>query len=160
MVLLVLVCCHAAFIPYMWPWPDTITGSACYHSTRSDPLKLCFFCSSHSRVYLDPCLPSDIRIKGTHEGMKYRLKGLGNFEICRERLLPLLNNTATCGSPPCSLNGVHQPHISFNSTEFYGFSEFWYSVNDVLRLKGVYDAEAFNRASKVSRCFLSINSTV
>lgn len=103
---------------------------------------------SHSRVYLDPCLPTDIRIKGTHEGMKYRLRGMGNFESCRDKLLPLLNKSEPCRSPPCSLNGVHQPQILFNTTEFYGFSEFWYSVNDVLRLKGVYNAQTFDKASK------------
>ena len=103
---------------------------------------------SHSRVYLDPCLPSEIRIKGTHEGMKYRLKGMGNFESCRSKLLPLLNKSESCLSPPCSFNGVHQPPISFNTTEFYGFSEFWYSVNDVLRLKGLYNAQKFDIASK------------
>ena len=105
--------------------------------------------SSHSRVNIDPCLPTDLRIKGTHEGMKYRLKGTGDFQSCRSKLLPLLNRSEPCLSPPCSFNGVHQPRISFNTTEFYGFSEFWYSVNDVLRLKGVYNAKTFDKASKV-----------
>ena len=110
---------------------------------------LSFIFSSHSRVYLDPCLPTDLRIKGTHEGMKYRLKGTGDFQSCRNKLLPLLNRSEPCHSPPCSFNGVHQPRVSFNTTAFYGFSEFWYSVNDVLRLKGVYNAQTFDKASKV-----------
>ncbi|XP_046851292.1 ectonucleoside triphosphate diphosphohydrolase 4-like [Xenia sp. Carnegie-2017] len=103
---------------------------------------------SHSRIHLDPCLPSDIRIKGSHKGVNYRMKGLGNFDVCRNQLTPLLNNSEPCENPPCSLNGVYQPQISFNSTDFYGFSEFWYSVNDVLRLPGVYDARKFDAASK------------
>ncbi|XP_028391005.1 ectonucleoside triphosphate diphosphohydrolase 4-like [Dendronephthya gigantea] len=103
---------------------------------------------SHSRIYHDPCLPADIRIRGNHEGIRYHLKGTGNFETCRERLLPLLNKSEPCRSPPCSFNGVHQPQISFNTTEFYGFSEYWYSVNDVLRLKGVYNSQKFDIASK------------
>ena len=76
------------------------------------------------------------------------MKGLGNFDVCRNQLTALLNNSEPCENPPCSLNGVYQPQISFNSTDFYGFSEFWYSVNDVLRLPGVYDARKFDVASK------------
>ena len=103
-------------------------------------------------MYLDPCLPTDIRIKGTHNGTKYHLKGIGDFNTCRNRLLPLLNASVPCQNKPCSFNGVHQPPILFNKTVFYGFSEFWYSVNDVLRLKGVYNTPNFDIASKVLLC--------
>lgn len=49
-----------------------------------------------------------------------------------------------------SLNGVYQPPIHFQNSEFYGFSEFYYCTEDVLRMGGNYDAAAFTRAAKVT----------
>jgi len=40
----------------------------------------------------------------------------------------LLNLNATCLRKPCSFNGVYQPEINYNSQDFYGFSEFWYTM--------------------------------
>ena len=61
---------------------------------------------------------------------------------------PLLNQSAACHTPPCSLNGVYQPHIPLDST-FYGISEYWYSVYDVLNLKGYYNHEKVVESAKV-----------
>jgi ectonucleoside triphosphate diphosphohydrolase 4 len=40
----------------------------------------------------------------------------------------LLNLNATCKRKPCSLNGVYQPTINYDAQDFYGFSEFWYTM--------------------------------
>ena len=39
--------------------------------------------------------------------------------------------------------------INFANSEFYGFSEFYYSMEDVLRMAGKYDYMKFSRAAKV-----------
>lgn len=49
-----------------------------------------------------------------------------------------------------SLNGVYQPPIHFQNSEFYGFSEFYYCTEDVLRMGGDYNAATFTKAAKVT----------
>lgn len=46
---------------------------------------------------------------------------------------------------------VFQAPINFSNSEFYGFSEFFYCTEDVLRLGGQYDSEKYSRAAMVSR---------
>ncbi|NWS02653.1 ENTP4 diphosphohydrolase, partial [Motacilla alba] len=73
------------------------------------------------------------------------LRGTGDFQQCRERLRPLLNRTDGTQS---SLNGVFQPPLHLQSSEFYGFSEFYYCTEDVLRMGGDYSAAKFTRAAQ------------
>lgn len=42
-----------------------------------------------------------------------------------------------------------QAPINFSNSEFYGFSEFFYCTEDVLRLGGQYNSEKFSRAAAV-----------
>ncbi|XP_077991971.1 ectonucleoside triphosphate diphosphohydrolase 4-like isoform X2 [Glandiceps talaboti] len=97
----------------------------------------------------DPCLPSDMpdEIKDTSD-KKYYLRGTGDFDACRSKILPLLDLQMPCQKEPCSINGVYQPHFSYHNSEFYGFSEFWYSMEDVLRMGGPYDYVTFQKAAK------------
>ena len=44
-----------------------------------------------------------------------------------------------------------QAPINFGNSEFYGFSEFFYCTEDVLRLGGRYDSQRFSRAAAVTR---------
>ena len=37
--------------------------------------------------------------------------------------------------------------INYESMEFYGTSEFWYTMRDVLRLSGDYTAKSFKMAA-------------
>ncbi|XP_041346574.1 ectonucleoside triphosphate diphosphohydrolase 4 isoform X1 [Pyrgilauda ruficollis] len=94
---------------------------------------------------LDPCLPRDAQDELRHRGLTLHLRGTGDFQLCRERLRPLLNRTNGTGS---SLNGVFQPPVHLQSSEFYGFSEFYYCTEDVLRMGGDYSAAKFTRAAQ------------
>lgn len=42
-----------------------------------------------------------------------------------------------------------QAPINFSNSEFYGFSEFFYCSEDVLRLGGQYHSQRFSRAAAV-----------
>ena len=51
---------------------------------------------------------------------------------------------------PCSFNGVFQPSIDFQNSEFYGFSEYFYTSEDILRMAGRYDYTHFVEAAQVN----------
>ena len=100
-------------------------------------------------AYLDPCLPSECTEQGTHKGKDYRFLGTGEYAECQKLILPLLNLTKRCPRHPCSFNAVYQPNIDYNNVEFYGFSEYWYSMHDVLRIGGQYSASKMKQAVEV-----------
>ncbi|NXH35627.1 ENTP4 diphosphohydrolase, partial [Myiagra hebetior] len=93
----------------------------------------------------DPCLPLDARDELRRRGLTLHLRGAGDFQLCRELLRPLLNRTNGTRS---SLNGVFQPPPRFHDGQFYGFSEFYYCTEDVLRMGGDYSAAKFARAAQ------------
>lgn len=97
--------------------------------------------------YLDPCLPLDIKDEIQQNGQTLYLRGTGDFDLCRETLQPFMNKT---NETQTSLNGVYQPPIHFQNSEFYGFSEFYYCTEDVLRMGGDYNAAKFTKAAKVT----------
>lgn len=96
--------------------------------------------------YLDPCLPLDAEDKIQQNGQTLYLRGTGNFNLCREIIQPFMNKT---NETQTSLNGVYQPAVHFQNSEFYGFSEFYYCTEDVLRMGGDYSAARFIKAAKV-----------
>ncbi|XP_058143840.1 ectonucleoside triphosphate diphosphohydrolase 4 isoform X4 [Dasypus novemcinctus] len=95
--------------------------------------------------YLDPCLPLDIKDEIQQNGQTMYLRGTGDFDLCRETIQPFMNRT---NETQTSLNGVYQPPIHFQNSEFYGFSEFYYCTEDVLRMGGDYNAAKFTKAAK------------
>ncbi|XP_036605543.1 ectonucleoside triphosphate diphosphohydrolase 4 [Trichosurus vulpecula] len=95
--------------------------------------------------YLDPCLPLDIRDEIQQNGQTMYLRGTGDFTLCRKTLQPFMNKT---NETQTSLNGVYQPPVHFENSEFYGFSEFYYCTEDVLRMGGDYNAAKFIKAAK------------
>ncbi|XP_071166808.1 ectonucleoside triphosphate diphosphohydrolase 7-like [Mytilus edulis] len=100
----------------------------------------------HRKVIIkDPCLPEDL----SYEIKKgYVLEGAGNYSACQHSLTPLLNRSRLCEQDSCSMNGVHQPEIIFRNSEFYGFSEFWYTMQDVFRIGGLYYSKRFEEEAK------------
>lgn len=96
--------------------------------------------------YLDPCLPLDAQDEIQQNGQIMYLRGTGDFNLCREIIQPFMNKT---NETQTSLNGVYQPAVHFQNSEFYGFSEFYYCTEDVLRMGGDYNAAKFTKAAKV-----------
>ncbi|KAF1547248.1 Ectonucleoside triphosphate diphosphohydrolase 4, partial [Eudyptula minor] len=95
--------------------------------------------------YLDPCLPLDAQDEIQQNGQTMYLRGTGDFNLCREIIQPFMNKT---NETQTSLNGVYQPAVHFQNSEFYGFSEFYYCTEDVLRMGGNYNAAKFTKAAK------------
>jgi hypothetical protein len=116
-------------------------------------LKKSFFIVTRTLdAYTDPCLPQEYHEQSTHKGRKYHFIGTGDFIQCQKNISPLLNTSVHCHKAPCSFNGVYQPDNSNSDSEFYGFSEYWYSMHDVLRIGGHYQADKMTKAAKVSYC--------
>lgn len=107
--------------------------------------------TTHENAIPDPCLPvdmSDTLQTSPKDGTTYHVRGTGDYYQCRELLLPLLNRTVPCLKEPCSMDGVYQPEINFYKSEFYGFSEFYYTMEDLLHIGGKYNQMKFTRAAK------------
>ena len=128
--------------------------------------------SSSSRI-VDPCLPLDYmekpavkfdtqkfnvsdEIKSKLEGIgKIYVRGNGDWQQCFESLKFFSKkgekysfcNEKESGS--CHDEGIKIPPIQFDEAEFYGFSEFWYTMEDVLHMGGHYISTKFQRAAKV-----------
>ncbi|MEE6521748.1 hypothetical protein FKM82_020053 [Ascaphus truei] len=95
--------------------------------------------------YLDPCLPLDIPDKIQQGGQTLHVRGTGNFQFCRQIIQPLMNLS---NETHTTLNGTYQPPVPYHNSEFYGFSEFYYCTEDVLRMGGDYSSERFLRAAQ------------
>ncbi len=74
------------------------------------------------------CLPRGYSANYTRDSKTITIIGEGDFDDCAKQLVSLLNLNATCKRKPCSLNGVYQPTINYDAQDFYGFSEFWYTM--------------------------------
>ncbi|XP_030638138.1 ectonucleoside triphosphate diphosphohydrolase 4 isoform X2 [Chanos chanos] len=94
---------------------------------------------------LDPCLPADLQDEVGPPGQRLHLRGTGDFDRCRLLLQPFLDRTNETNT---SLSGVYQPPIDYHNSQFYGFSEFYYCTEDVLRMGGDYNATKYANAAK------------
>lgn len=106
--------------------------------------------SKKGRPIPDPCLPAGmpLTIEGDQEKPTRSFLGTGNYADCKARMEPLLNLSVSCSLNPCSMNGIHQPEIDFFHSHFYGFSEFWYSMEDVYGMGGQYKFSSFEKRAK------------
>ncbi|XP_067326769.1 ectonucleoside triphosphate diphosphohydrolase 4 isoform X2 [Anolis sagrei] len=95
--------------------------------------------------YLDPCLPLDVEDEIQQNGQTMYLRGTGDFHLCQDVIQPFMNKT---NETHTSLNGIYQPPVHFENSEFYGFSEFYYCTEDVLRMGGDYNATKFTKAAQ------------
>ncbi|XP_033757362.1 LOW QUALITY PROTEIN: ectonucleoside triphosphate diphosphohydrolase 7-like [Pecten maximus] len=101
------------------------------------------------RVLPDPCLPTGLFFeREDEESHTHFFHGTGDYLECQKALYPLLNLSTPCEKAECSMNGVHQPDIDFQKSEFYGFSEFWYTMEDVFSKGGLYDKEDFKKEAQ------------
>ncbi|TKS68666.1 Ectonucleoside triphosphate diphosphohydrolase 7 [Collichthys lucidus] len=98
---------------------------------------------NEDKPYLDPCLPAGLSDTAVRDNNTLYLRGQGDWTRCQEVVRPFLGLHNGTMSP----GGVYQAPINFSNSEFYGFSEFFYCTEDVLRLGGQYDSEKYSRAA-------------
>jgi len=119
----------------------------------------------------DPCLPNGlttnltvnldlnrvideaIKTKLTEEQLIF-LYGTGEWEKCYRILTEFTIGREpyfeSCSSKDqgCPNPGMQMPPLPMENSEFYGFSEFWYSMEEVLGMGGPYLYDKFSEASK------------
>ncbi|XP_062988546.1 ectonucleoside triphosphate diphosphohydrolase 7 [Elgaria multicarinata webbii] len=100
---------------------------------------------------LDPCLPVGLEDVVDQGSQTLHIRGQGDWQACAEQLRPLL---AGDNSSQVALTNTYQAPLDFTNSEFYGFSEFYYCTDDVLRLGGPYHRPTFARAAQ-DYCSLS-----
>lgn len=97
---------------------------------------------------VDPCSPVGMKIEVEYNNKPYTVTGSGEYEGCLKTIYPLLLKHLPCKDEPCLFNGIHAPSIDFSKEKFVGVSEYWYTANDVFKLSGEYNYEAFEEATK------------
>ncbi|XP_057362189.1 ectonucleoside triphosphate diphosphohydrolase 7 isoform X2 [Manis pentadactyla] len=100
---------------------------------------------SPDNPFLDPCLPVGLTDLVARDSQVLHVRGQGDWVACGALLRPLLARSNTSWA---SLNGIYQSPIDFNNSEFYGFSEFFYCTEDVLRIGGRYNGPTFAKAAQ------------
>uniref|UniRef100_A0A5F5PQF0 nucleoside-triphosphate phosphatase n=1 Tax=Equus caballus TaxID=9796 RepID=A0A5F5PQF0_HORSE len=100
---------------------------------------------SPDNPFLDPCLPVGLTDVVERNSQVLHVRGKGDWATCGAMLSPLL---ARSNASQASLNGIYQSPIDFNNSEFYGFSEFFYCTEDVLRIGGRYHGPTFAKAAQ------------
>nr|XP_033799718.1 ectonucleoside triphosphate diphosphohydrolase 7 isoform X2 [Geotrypetes seraphini] len=95
--------------------------------------------------YLDPCLPVGLIDKVARSSETLHVQGKGEWDACRQLLEPLLLKS---NDSHAYLNRVYHSPIDFTNSEFYGFSEFFYCTEDVLRMGGEYNSYKFAKAAQ------------
>ncbi|XP_068506740.1 ectonucleoside triphosphate diphosphohydrolase 7 isoform X5 [Syngnathus scovelli] len=99
---------------------------------------------SEDKPHLDPCLPLGLSHTLLRDNRTLYLRGQGDWPRCLDAVRPLLglrNGTMT------TAGATYQAPINFSNSEFYGFSEFYYCMEDVLRIGGQYDSDKYSRAA-------------
>lgn len=115
-------------------------------------------------ILFDPCLSidsSDTIVKtlpssgsntstSSQTQFLYHLKGSGDFEKCQEKLQKLVTTDGLniCANLTCPFQNLAKVSVPFRETDFYGLSEFWYSMNDIYGMGGEYSYNKFSEASK------------
>ncbi|KAI6233658.1 hypothetical protein M3Y99_00879900 [Aphelenchoides fujianensis] len=77
------------------------------------------------------------------------VQGTGLWDSCVSEIVTILKNAGDCPSAlKCFFAGIQAPPVSLSTMELYGFSEYWYSMHDILALEGKYDHEEFERKAR------------
>ncbi|VDP73715.1 unnamed protein product [Schistosoma curassoni] len=73
------------------------------------------------------------------------------MDKCMQNVEPLLNLNQSCSPLPCAINDVVQLDPDFNSMEFYGLSEFYYTLETLKMIPPVqYNYSSVLRKIEVS----------
>jgi len=102
----------------------------------------------------DVCLPLSRSEYVSHSNLSAVIHGVGNLELCRKKVLPLLSqslckNGSSTPATNCIKTGFRRPSISFINSKFYAFSEFYYTMEDILKMGGKYNSVRFQLAAQV-----------
>ncbi|WKX90505.1 hypothetical protein Q1695_009391 [Nippostrongylus brasiliensis] len=116
----------------------------------------------------DECMPVNLqKVINRSDGTMFVRKGIGDWEGCVNQLSTMLTkpsaNPKTLCQPNCFFGNVAAPMVSLSSMTLYGFSEYWYSLDEVLSLGGAYNYTMIAEKSKhfcsqhrlKSQCFKS-----
>lgn len=109
--------------------------------------------ASSSHPVEDPCSPVGMDETLTLADQILTLRGTGNFDSCRTALQPVLRGNAStdCNDRTCKItHSFKKPPVKYKNLEFFGTSEFFYTMRDTLRISGQYRASSFNRTARVS----------
>jgi len=100
----------------------------------------------------DPCLPIGYREQVTSPSgdQVITLHGTGIYDDCKNKLRHLLNLSTPCVREPCALDGTYLPEIDYRHSQFYGFSEFYYTMEDLLHIGGAYNYRQFQTLARVN----------
>ena len=109
--------------------------SSLSQTVRISSLSSSLSSSSPVRINDADCLPRGYSANYTRDDRLITITGEGDFQNCAQTLVNLLNLNATCKRKPCSVDGVYQPSINYEAHDFYGFSEFWYTMEGSLSEK-------------------------
>ena len=92
---------------------------------------------------------------------KLYLDGTGDWAKCYDSIKQFTkqrDSFLTCKKDgTCPSAGIKVPDIQFDDSEFYAFSEFWYSMDDVLKMGGPYLFSKYKREASVCHCFVRIS---
>lgn len=107
----------------------------------------------------DPCLNPSQHEVHTFAGRNFNIRGSGNYNLCRQIIVTHLKQDHPCPSAPihCRMDREYQPPIDYVNTPFYGFSEFWYTMDDVFNIGGVYYRDKYDLAA-IEYCGLDWNT--
>ena len=92
--------------------------------------------------------------------------GTGDWDKCYKTMSQFVKSSepyfSSCSSddPGCPDAGIKMPPIPLEHTDFYGFSEFWYTAEDVVHMGGLYSYENFSNASRVSYFTMNVADSV
>ena len=112
-----------------------------------------FLPSSSTQPVEDPCLPASLQDSVTLSDKILTLRGTGKFDSCRTALWPVLKGNAStvCTDRTCKVSHpFKKPPVKFTNLEFFGTSEFFYTMRDTLRISGRYSGTDFNKSARVS----------
>ncbi|XP_064382622.1 ectonucleoside triphosphate diphosphohydrolase 7-like [Halichondria panicea] len=105
-------------------------------------------------ILKDPCSQQGLTENVTLSANRWvRVRGSGNFPSCRTALLTgTAVSNGSCGPKAClegEKSAFEKPpgYLGYASMNFYGTSEFWYTMRDVLGIGGAYSAREFERKS-------------
>ena len=95
----------------------------------------------------------------SNEEVKLYTVGIGAWTECYDSIKDFTKESESfmkkCdldknGNSNCADNGIHLPSVlKLDQKEFYGFSEFWYTMEDILKMGGKFIADKFKQEAKV-----------